>query len=408
MNSLLQRSCMSALLCPLILAGAHAQTVSGNAFNPALSVILDGQYAHYSRDPAQHAMSGFLLGSDVGLAPQGLSLGESELVASANVDNYFYGQLTAALESSDSGTEVGVEEAFVQTTTLPAGLTGKFGRFFSDIGYLNGKHAHVWDFADQPLIYAAFLGNQYGDDGVQLRWVAPSDLLIEVGGEAFRGVQFPAAGAERGGVGAWTLFGHVGGDVGTTTSWRAGLSYLNVDALKRESALPNADVVTFSGSSDLWIADFVWKWAAHGNPKSRHLILQGEYMRRKESGDVVDTNIDYATAVFPPPFTTPDFAYAGTQSGFYVQAIYQFMPRWRVGARYDHLTASNQGPNLGVILPLADTHDPTRLTVMGDFSNSEFSRVRLQYAADKSQAQIDHQWTLQYVMSLGAHGAHQY
>jgi hypothetical protein len=35
--------------------------------------------------------------------------------------------------------------------------------------------------------------------------------------------------------------------------------------------------------------------------------------------------------------------------------------------------------------------------------------VRLQYAQDKSMAGItDNQWIVQYIMSLGAHGAHKF
>ena len=56
--------------------------------------------------------------------------------------------------------------------------------------------------------------------------------------------------------------------------------------------------------------------------------------------------------------------------------------------------------------PLPD-YKPQRATVMVDYSWSEFSRARLQYAQDKSmQGVTDNQLTLQYIMSLGAHGAH--
>ena len=37
--------------------------------------------------------------------------------------------------------------------------------------------------------------------------------------------------------------------------------------------------------------------------------------------------------------TFNDLGYSGTQQGFYVQGIYQFMPQWRVGYRYDWLSA---------------------------------------------------------------------
>ena len=46
---------------------------------------------------------------------------------------------------------------------------------------------------------------------------------------------------------------------------------------------------------------------------------------------------------------------------------------------------------------------------MFDSSPSEFSRVRLQFAQDRSrQGLADNQILLQYQMSLGAHGAHSY
>jgi hypothetical protein len=46
---------------------------------------------------------------------------------------------------------------------------------------------------------------------------------------------------------------------------------------------------------------------------------------------------------------------------------------------------------------------------MLDYSPSEFSRFRLQFAADRSRAGVtDHQLVFQYIHSLGAHGGHQF
>jgi hypothetical protein len=381
-----------AVLAPR-LAGAQG-TITTNAFNPALSLILDGKYSNYSRDPDAYQISGMLLGEEAGLPSEGFSLGETELTASANVDDKFYGQVTVAIEDADDGTELGVEEAFVQTTTLPQGLTARAGKFFSDIGYLNSKHAHAWDFADQPLVYRALLGNQFGDAGVQLKWVAPTTLFAEFGAEAFRGNEFPAAGAAHSGTGAYSAFGHVGGDVGPEHAWRAGVSYLHADALERESVLASEESIAFTGSSRVWIADVIWKWADHGNPKTRNVVLQAEYLRRKESGDLATGE---ATA-----------AYDGKQSGFYVQGVYQFRPRWRAGLRYDRLSADNTVEPLPIETSLSEDRNPSRLTAMIDFSNSEFSRFRLQLADDRSRARSDREVVLQYVFSLGAHGAHQF
>ena len=50
-----------------------------------------------------------------------------------------------------------------------------------------------------------------------------------------------------------------------------------------------------------------------------------------------------------------------------------------------------------------------RHTVMVDWSPSEFSRFRLQFARDYSRmGEPDNQVSLQYIMSLGAHGAHKF
>ena len=46
---------------------------------------------------------------------------------------------------------------------------------------------------------------------------------------------------------------------------------------------------------------------------------------------------------------------------------------------------------------------------MLDWSNSEFSRLRLQVARDRAMMGVtDNQVTLQYIMSIGAHGAHNF
>jgi hypothetical protein len=67
----------------------------------------------------------------------------------------------------------------------------------------------------------------------------------------------------------------------------------------------------------------------------------------------------------------------------------------------------NLGANEGNLV--VANYGPKRATAMVDYSWSEFSRLRLQYAQDKSMSGItDNQWIVQYIMSLGAHGAHKF
>ena len=53
--------------------------------------------------------------------------------------------------------------------------------------------------------------------------------------------------------------------------------------------------------------------------------------------------------------------------------------------------------------------NPVKHSLMADYSFSEFSRFRVQIARDRSmQGVTDNQVTLQYIHSLGAHGAHRF
>ncbi len=173
------------------------QTVSvarDNSFNPAIGVIFQGQAWSYSNDPGDYYIPGFPTAGESGLAPEGLSLAETEISMSANVDDKFTAKLTLPVAVEDGDVSVELEEAWVETMTLPAGLAIRMGRIMSEIGYMNDRHFHSWDFADQPLPYQAFLGGQYIDDGLQFRWMAPTDFYLELGAEVFRGGSYPAEG----------------------------------------------------------------------------------------------------------------------------------------------------------------------------------------------------------------------
>jgi len=369
-----------------------ASAGSNTVFNPAIGVIFTGNAWNYSRDPDGYAVQGFPYGGEAGPISEGLSLGETEIIMNANVDDKFTAWLTAAIAVEDGEAAVELEEAWVEATALPAGFGARFGRFFSKIGYLNGKHAHTWDFADQPLPYQAFLAGQLVDDGLQLRWLAPTDLYLELGGEALSGTNYPASGRGNSGVGSYSLFANLGGDVGTSSSWLAGVSILDATATERPSG-DEDNPWLFSGDSRLLTAQFVWKWAPDGNWRDRNLVVQAEIMRRSEDGQ-------YEGFGFAPE------RYDVDQYGWYAQAVYQPLPRWRVGGRIDALSTDNPGPVFDGSLLAAPDNDPTRYSIMADWANSEFSRLRLQYTRDDAGLLGDNQWGLQYIHAIGAHGAH--
>ena len=390
-------------------SAGRAAGAGANAFNPAISLILGGTYTRLSQDPEEYRIQGFLPGGEeVGPGARSFNLGESELTLSANVDNRFSGKLTFALAPDNS---VGVEEAFFQTQGLAGGMNLMAGRFLSGIGYLNGQHAHALDFVDAPLAYQAFFGGQYKNDGLQLKWLAPTDRFLEFGLEAGRGAEFPGTERNRNGLSSVAAFAHLGDDIGDSASWRVGLSYLRNPAVEREyediDATDTAVVNAFTGKSATWIADAVFKWAPGGNATRTSFKLQGEYFRRKENGALTYDTQGQSLGETPG-------SYDAAQSGWYLQGIYQFMPQWRVGLRYDKLHSGT--PGLSVvdegILAAGDfsrllSYNPSRSTAMVDYSPSEFSRFRVQFARDQSRPGVtDNQFFLQYIMSLGVHGAH--
>lgn len=388
---------------------AAASPSPATAFNPAISLVLAGNYANLSQDPGSWRIAGFMPGGgEVGPGERGFNLAESELVFSANVDPFFSATLIAAITGED---EIEVEEAFFRTLALPSGFTARGGRFFSGFGYLNEVHAHAWDFIDQPLVYQALFGNQMAQDGVQLKWIAPTDLFIELGAETGNGQAFPATRRNRNGLNGATLFAHLGGDLGQSTSWRAGASWLDLRAEDR--AWEDLDgqgepiINAFSGSSRTWAVDAVLKWRPYGDSSRRELRLQGEYFRRRERGQLA----------FDVEGLGLGDAFRSEQSGWYLQGVYQFQPRWRTGLRYDQLDSGM--PGIGLVdagtLPLESfltlaVASPQRITMMLDWSPSEFSRLRAQYAWDdaRDSGRRDRQFQLQYLHGIGAHAAHKY
>jgi len=402
---------VTVLSATCVIEAQAVEQVTGNKYNPAISLILDGRYSDYNTE--EFRLPGFQLGGEAGLPDKGFSLGHNELIISANVDDKFYGSFGAAVAQQDGETLFELEEVFIETLGLGAGFNIKAGQFYSGIGYLNAVHDHAHDFTDVPLVYAGMFGNHLMDTGVQVRWLAPTVWYTEFGVEVMRGDGFPGGANDNNNQGR-SVFAKLGGDLGVSSSWQAGLSYYQSRFDLREAGgHAHGDVAAVDNElldGDVKVAglDLVYKWAPQGNPTQRNLKLQFEYFWREENG----------RAEFSGDVNSAEANYDGKQQGYYIQAVYQFMPQWRAGLRFDQLQADNQITNFvgsGIDQEeferesgLGSNHDPQRTSVMVDYSPSEFSRLRMQYNRDESQSQSDDQIYLQFIMSLGAHGAHKY
>tara|TARA_A100001037_G_scaffold116421_1_gene105934 strand:- start:955 stop:2286 length:1332 start_codon:yes stop_codon:yes gene_type:complete len=365
------------------------RNIKDNSFNPSIGLVLNGKAAGFSRRTAPE-IAGFGIGEEGERGSEGLSIDETELNFSANIDDKFYGSTTAAIVREDGEDKVELEEAYLQTlpgSGLPDGFRIKAGRAFWTIGYLNEQHAHADDFADRPLPYRVYLNKAYNDDGLEFSYVLPTDQYAEIGGGVFRGDDFPAGGSVSG-MGGWSAYARTGGDIGDNQSWRVGAYTLRSDAVSRAT---EEGELTFVGNSYLYAADLRYTLAPTGNAKNQEIILQGEYFRRLEDG------------------TYNTVAYDDKTSGWYVQGVYKFAPALRIGARYSRMETADTPAGLAGTAVDAGEHSPETYSVMADWTNSEYGRIRFQYnIEDLTDGVKDKQFYIQYVMSLGAHGAHSY
>lgn len=420
----------AAAVAPLAVLSASAQdpapetpartwdyTRDLRAFNPALSAIVDLYYQYDDTAEGLSHLTGELAGfghahgdGEGGHAHQGteegFNLRHLELQFSAEVDPYFKGSAIAAIDPD--GAEM--ETAEIETTGLPAGLKLRGGKFYSDFGYLNAQHAHQWDFADQPLIHQLTLGaHGLNDKGVQLSWLAPTPFYLLAGVEAFQGENellfahhgddpLPRHGGPRVGVG-WLKFGP---NLAEPHALQAGV--FGATGRHQEAHDGDEDGAVdhwLDGESRFWGFDMVYKYNAPRPYGEGDVIIQGEYFNRRRDLDVVEQA------------RLPEWAgqaRVDNQDGYYVQAVYGMLPRWRAGLRWEEVGLTNDTE-----LPDGDRESAGRshrAGAMVDFTPSEFSRLRLQvnhgsYETDEGTKDAI-EVILQCQVSLGAHGAHKF
>lgn len=403
-------------LSTLVLLTFSSQMVNADvnqiSANPQLSVMIDGGYVGSSRPSDEYSLPGFQLGEEAQLASSGFQINEAEINIQSNIDPYWFGNLTVGMHQHGGHTEFDLEEAFIRTLALPEGFSLTAGRFFSGLGYLNHHHRHQWDFADAPLVYRALFNNQYRDDGIQLRWVAPTATFWEWGVESFPGRFYPASGSGNR-VGSFALYTHFGDDIGLNQSWQVGASYLRTKPNQRVATLPglspdghvhghahdheHPNDYEFTGHSNTYGLDAIWKWAPTGNAQDQQLTLQGEIYTRHENGRLLVGGQTGQAEL--------------RHYGAYIQTVYLFRPKWRAGIRYDRLGSHNRAANPDILHDTnlgAHGYHPHQTSFMIDYSPSEFSRIRLQHNHDHSDQRLNKITMLQYIVSLGAHGAHAY
>lgn len=376
---------MNKKLVSLAIGSIFASPVFADTLsNPQIGVVVDGYYQDGQRHNSEREES--------------FGLGHTELNLSSNIDDKFHGALTAVLESHGDETELELEEAFIETLALPYGVNVRAGRFLSDFGYLNNQHMHTDSFVERPIAYRTFLGSHYYDDGVRANIVLPTDLYVKFGVEALSGNKMSSV-EDGSKVGIYTTTMKLGNDFSESSSWQFGLSYLRNENGKvkefedhdhgHEEEHDHSHAAAVTGAN-LYGADFVWKWAPDGNYKYSNFTLSAEYM-------LLDGVVD---SKYKNDAESPD-----NLSAYYVSGVYRFNPSWSTGLRYGE-AESYDGHAHGDHMHFTALNDK-EMDAMIAWDSSHFGTIRAQYTRiDNQDSETDNVFTLQYVMTFGAHGAH--
>jgi hypothetical protein len=338
---------------------------------------------------------------------RGFNARNAEIALDGAVDPYFQGFANIVLKlDNNNETEIELEEAFLQTSSLPFGLQVKGGQFFDAFGRINATHPHVWEFADAPLVAGRLLGPD-GLRGVggQISWTLPTpwyaQLIFAVqNGRGETGYSFRNPGDDGVFFGRWTI--------DRDTSALHDMLYVPRFETSFDPSPTQTILLGASGAfgmndtgpdnhTQIYGADFLYKWkSSHAEGGFPFVKWQTEAMyRRFEAGRGLGD-------LFPVDETFRDW-------GLYSQVLWGFKKGWVVGIRGDYLHMQES----------AFTDDDIRQSRSRISANltwypTEFSKIRLQYNHDfleendfLASRDVDSLF-LQFEFILGAHGAHKF
>src|SRR5882724_7188820 len=369
-----------------------------------MNISLDGLFAlaYSSAKDLDHIEVG-----DHDPQQRGFNARNVELAFDGAVDPYFEGFANIVFKlDNDNQTEVEVEEAFMQTTSLPFNLQLKAGQFFAAFGRLNPTHPHTWEFVDTPLVNGLFLGpDGLRGVGAQTSWTLPlpwySQLIFaSQNGRGSTGFSFRNPGDDG------MFFDRI-----TTDREARGLQdFVWIPRFENSFNLSDTQTVLAGvsgafGSNEtgansrtqIYGADLLYKWkSSHAEGGFPFVKWQTEFMyRRFQAGHGADES-------FPVAETFHDW-------GMYSQVLWGFKKGWVAGIRGDYVDMQDSK-----FTDDLDRQSRWRISANLTWYPTEFSKIRLQYNQDFLQenfflsAREVESIFLQWEFILGAHGAHKF
>lgn len=376
-----------------------------------------------------------------GFTVQGL-----ELSVSGAIDPYFRGSANLLFGLDSAGESFfELEEAWLETFSLPANLQLRAGQLMTEFGRQNTLHPHAWAFVDAPLVLARFLGaDGLRNPGARLSWLVPtpfySELFLSI--QDSHGETAPSfrsgGGHTHGEKQAETPFAyrHVENDRGVSGfedllfTPRYAVSF---DLTESQTVLagfsaafgPNSSGGEGRGDVATQIvgADLTWKWKpANHSGGFPFVSFQAEgLMRRYEAGafdwDENGNGLADPGEIMDLRTGRPAEMARDTllDYGLYAQVLYGLRKGWVAGLRIDFVDSEVESyEQYSAIDDQALGRDPARaerwrLSPNLTWYPSEFSKIRLQYNYDRRTVEENaHSVWLQFEFLLGAHAAHKF
>lgn len=369
-------------------AEAQTRTFPG-IFNPAIGLVGETIFGYRSKGSAQTG-SGRPGGYDVFQR-------SVELNAAASVDPFAkaYVVINGSADPVTGDVALGVEEAAIQTTSLPWNLELKAGRFFGEFGRLGYIHDHELPVVNRPLVLDQYIGGESRTDGLQLNWLVPVEHYVSLTagvGDQFGGdVPNPNnIGTFRHGSGL-NFWGRLSSsfDLTPDISLEPGISGLwNPKTIDRGGALVQPDGSTLTERERrLYGADLVLSYKPLRNNQFESVTWGTEVLYSDNQFDVAD----------PSGSALPGQNVGSL--GLYSYLTYKFHRQWSTGFMFDWVEdAQNKKAQTFAYSP--------NIT----WALSHWNQLRLQYtytdhnaASEAFGLHPDHAVYLQWSWIIGAH-----
>lgn len=296
-----------------------------NEFNPSIGLVGEVVTSYRTKGMIE-------TGSD---RPGGIDVNvrSVELNVAASVDPFAkgYAVINASADPVTGEAVMGIEEAALQTNSLPWNLELKAGRFFGEFGRLGYIHDHELPFVNRPLALDEYIGGESRSDGFQLNWLVPLPQYVSLtagAGDGFGGDIPPSNPGDIRQFDELNYWGRLSTYFDLSPDWQAemGISGLyNPRTEDRGGVLVQPDGFTLTEKKRLLAgADFSLKWVPLRNNQFQSLTWGSEAL-------FCDNMYrDSVTWTVISPFDTSVGAW-----GFYSYVTYKFSREWSAGFLYE-------------------------------------------------------------------------